>query len=93
MKESKKGVALLLAASMALSLLLSTGCARHPNEEQIRVLEETRAAALAAEKQLEEKRQERMRLEKQLEEKKQMLEKAKKERDEVKQRVEATKSE
>ncbi|NOX36185.1 MAG: hypothetical protein GXO78_01490 [Calditrichaeota bacterium] len=93
MKNSKKVVALLLSASMALSLLLSTGCARHPNEEQIRVLEETRAAALAAEKQLEEKRQERMKLEKQLEEKKQMLEKAKKERDEVKKRIEATKSE
>ncbi len=93
MKNAKKVVALLLSASMALALLMSTGCARHPNEEQIRVMEEARAAALAAEKKLEEKRQERMNLEKQLEEKKQLLEKVKKERDEVKKRVEATKSE
>ena len=92
----KGGKALLNAAlvtGFALSLMLSTGCSRHPNEEQIRVLEEARAAALAAEEQLAQKQQECDDLQKQVASKKEELKNLKKERDLVKERVQNWKSE
>ncbi|RMD97432.1 MAG: hypothetical protein D6814_09480 [Calditrichaeota bacterium] len=89
MKKLYRVVGWALPLIFAGALIFSVGCARHPNEEQIRVMEEARAAALAAEKQLEEKRQERQQLEQQVAQKKQELEKAKQMRDQVKQRVEA----
>lgn len=48
-------IRILVSMSMVTLLLLSfmvTGCSKHPNEEQLQLLEETKAAALAAEQQL-----------------------------------------
>lgn len=89
MKKFYKAVGWILPFIFAGTMILSVGCTRHPNEEQIRVMEEARAAALSAEKKLDQKRQERQQLEQQVAQKKQELEKAKKEREEVKKRVEA----
>lgn len=83
----RKTLAWLMVASFAGSLLLATGCTRHPNEEQIKKMEETRAAALSAEQKVESTRQERQRLEGQLSAKKAELEKVKKEKAEVEKRV------
>ncbi len=84
-KRLTSGCLMLVIAG---SFLVSTGCTRHPNEEQIRVMEEARAAALAAEKKLDETRQECDQLDKQLQAKKAELEKAKKERELIKSRLE-----
>jgi uncharacterized protein HemX len=44
----------MLTAAIGGSLILAVGCTKHPNEGQIRVMEETRQAALAAEQKLQE---------------------------------------
>ena len=49
---------MILVASVSALFVMSTGCSSHPNEEQIRVMEEARSAALAAEQKLADKRQE-----------------------------------
>ncbi len=56
MKKLTNGI---LIAVISGSFVLSVGCTKHPNEEQIRVMEETRQAALSAEQKLEETRQKR----------------------------------
>ena len=42
----------ILTAAIGGSLMLAVGCTKHPNEDQIRVMEETRQAALSAEQKL-----------------------------------------
>jgi len=69
-------------------LFISTGCSRHPSEEQIRVLEEARSAALAAEQKLADKRQECAQLDTELAGKKRELDRVKQEREDVKRRLE-----
>ena len=46
MKNVKK---LVVAIAISGFILASFGCTKHPNEDQIRVMEEARSAALAAE--------------------------------------------
>jgi septal ring factor EnvC (AmiA/AmiB activator) len=77
-----KGVVLCL-----LSCFLLIACAKHPNEEQLRALEETKKAALAAEEQLAQKRAERDNLQRQLEQKKAELQKAQSEKEAVAKRL------
>ena len=60
----------------------------HPDEDQIKALEETKAAALSAEQALVQKKQESSDLEAKLEAKKAELEKVKKEKELVLQRLE-----
>jgi septal ring factor EnvC (AmiA/AmiB activator) len=67
------------------------GCTSHPDEEQIKALEETKAAALSAEQTLASKKQEASTLESQCEAKKAELEKVKKEKEVVLQRLEEKK--
>jgi septal ring factor EnvC (AmiA/AmiB activator) len=78
---------MILVASVSALFVMSTGCSSHPNEEQIRVMEEARSAALAAEQKLADKRQECNNLENQLAQKKQELDAAKQEREDIKQRL------
>ncbi len=93
MRLVKKITQVLMVSAIAASLIFATSCTRHPNEEQIKKLEETRAAALSAEQKLEQKRQERQSLEQQLAQKKQELEKVKKQKEEVQKRLQNWKSE
>ena len=64
------------------------GCTWHPGEEDIQALEETKTAALAAEKTLSDKKTERKDLEAKLEVKKAELVKVKAEKEKVMQKLE-----
>ena len=83
---------LLNSLKIFLSVLLFAGflasCASHPDEDQIKALEETKAAALSAEQSLAQKKQESSDLSAQLEAKKAELEKVKKEKELVLKRLE-----
>jgi len=85
MSKIKKLLSIGLVALFSLSLLTATGCSRHPNEEQIRAMEEARSACLAAEQKLNEVQRERSGLESQLQAKKAELDKAQKEKAHVEQ--------
>jgi septal ring factor EnvC (AmiA/AmiB activator) len=88
MKIVSKFKGLILVGIITAFFVVSTGCSRHPNEEQIRVLEEARSAALAAEQKLADKRQECSDLENQLAQKKDELAAVKQEREDIKKRLE-----
>jgi septal ring factor EnvC (AmiA/AmiB activator) len=83
---------LRIFVSIALFAGILASCASHPDEDQIKALEETKAAALSAEQTLAQKRQERSDLEAKLQTKKAELEKVQKERELVLQRLEEKKS-
>ncbi len=85
MSKIKKLLSFGLVAIFSLSLLTATGCSRHPNDEQIRAMEEARSACLAAEQKLNEVQRERAGLESQLQAKKAELDKAQKEKAHVEQ--------
>ena len=74
--------------SVCLFVGLLASCASHPDEDQIKALEETKAAALSAEQALSQKKQDSSELEAKLEAKKAELEKVKKEKEVVLQRLE-----
>jgi len=76
----------------ALVLVFLAACTSHPNEEQIKVLEETKSAALSAEKACADKKQERNALEANLDTKKTELEKVKAEKAKVLEKVEQKKA-
>ena len=78
MKRFRKTLSLLIIVLFSVSMLTVTGCGWKPSEEDIKALEETKAAALAAEKTLEEKKAE--------------LEKAKADKEKVKMHVEEQQS-
>jgi multidrug resistance efflux pump len=92
MKRFRKTLSLLIIVLFSVSMLTVTGCGWKPSEEDIKALEETKAAALAAEKTLEEKKAERMDLEKKVQAKKAELEKAKADKEKVKMHVEEQQS-
>jgi uncharacterized lipoprotein NlpE involved in copper resistance len=68
------------------------GCTSHPDEDQIKALEEAKAAAQSAEQTLASKKQEASTLESQCAAKKAELEKVKAEKDLVQQRLAAKKA-
>jgi len=86
-------VARALMALGMIALLLSTfawtGCAKHPNQQQLQQLEETKQAALSAEKQLAECQQQKADLEKQLKAKQEELAKVKTEKSTVQSRLQS----
>ena len=86
MKWIGKYAKISIMAILVLTFLIA--CTSHPNEEQIQALEETKTAALAAEKTLADKKQERKDLEAQLEAKKTELVKVKAEKEKVMQKLE-----
>lgn len=88
MKILTKTLSLVVVVFFTLSLLSVTACGWKPSEKDIQALEETRAAALAAEKTQEEKKSERMDLEKQVNAKKAELQKLEADKEKVKKHVE-----
>jgi len=86
---SKLMRALVMFASITclLAMFLFSGCTKHPNEEQLNTLEETKKAALTAEDELAQKQQEKADLENELAEKKQKLEEAKSEKEAIKSKL------
>ena len=90
MKDYLSKLKLILAGIMIVGLLAS--CSSSPDEEQIKMLEETKSAALAAEQTLANKKQEASDLEAKCEAKKAELAKVKKEKELVLQKLEAKKS-
>ena len=90
MRNMLKMLVVSLSVICLLATFFLTGCTKHPNEEQLNTLEETKKAALAAEDQLAQKQQEKADLENELAEKKQKLEDAKQEKETVKNRLNAS---
>lgn len=90
MKDYLSKLKLIIAGAMIVGLLAS--CSSHPDEEQVKMLEETKSAALSAEQTLANKKQEASDLEAKCEAKKAELEKVKKEKELVLQKLEAKKS-
>jgi len=90
MKDYLSKLKLIIAGVMIVGLLAS--CSSHPDEEQVKMLEETKSAALSAEQTLANKKQEASDLEAKCEAKKAELEKVKKEKELVLQKLEAKKS-
>jgi hypothetical protein len=83
MSKVKKVIFVGVITVFTLSLLLATGCSRHPNDEQIQAMEEARSACLAAEQKLSEVQGQRASLERQLDAKKADLDEANKEKEKV----------
>ena len=79
----------VVIAAMLLILVAFAGCTKYANEQQLQALEETKAAAQAAEKALADCKSETASHEGQLAEKKQALEDMKKEQQLVSQRLAA----
>jgi len=78
---------LRITLSVALFAGFLASCASHPDEDQIKALEETKAAALSAEQTLAQKKQESSDLQAKLAAKKEELEKVKREKELVLQRL------
>jgi len=87
MKLFSSKLKLVVALVMIAGLLAA--CSSHPDEEQVKMLEETKAAALAAEQTLADKKQEASDLEAKCQAKKQELAKVQKEKETVLQKLAA----
>lgn len=93
MKKRIMSLKLLVVSAMLILGLSLSSCGWKPSEEEIRTLEETRAAALDAEKAHQEKKAEADDLQRQVDQKKAELEKAKAEKEKVNAAVDAQNSE
>ena len=80
---------LKLVVALVMIAGLLAACSSHPDEEQVKMLEETKAAALAAEQTLADKKQEASDLEAKCQAKKQELAKVQKEKETVLQKLAA----
>jgi len=89
MRKSIRVIAVLSAVVMLMVAFVITGCSRHPNEEQLRQLEETKQAALAGEESQAACANEKAELEKQLAGSEQKLENMKQEKESVSNRLSA----
>jgi len=87
MRKMLKTLIVFASIACLVATFMLSGCTKHPNEEQLNTLEETKKAALAAEDELAQKQQEKADLENELTEKKQKLEEAKSEKEAVKSRL------
>ncbi len=88
MRKALRTVVLFAAIALLLSLFALSGCTKHPSDEELQVLEETKAAALAAEEAQADCESEKSELENQLAGKKQKLEDMEKEKEAVSERLE-----
>jgi len=84
MHKTLRALAVFATIICFVGTLLIAGCTKHPNEEQMNTLEETKKAALSAEDELAKKQQEKADLENELAEKNEQLEKAKEEKAAIK---------
>jgi septal ring factor EnvC (AmiA/AmiB activator) len=83
MREMLKTILVVASIAFLLGAFVFSGCTKHPNEEQLNTLEETKKAALTAEEQLAKKQQEKADFEKELAEKKQKLDQTKSEKEAI----------
>ncbi len=74
---------IFMLAVISVAMLTLTSCKWKPSEEQIKTLEETKAAALSAEETLQKKKAERQEWEKKVAAKKAELEKLQKDKESV----------
>lgn len=81
-------IAVITVVLFLFSGLSFVGCTRYANEEQLKTLDETKEAALSAEKKAAEKEEEKANAEKKLVAKKDELKKLKEEKEAVKKRLE-----
>lgn len=88
MRKVKKSFNLFMILLFSVSVISVTSCGWKPSEEEIKQLEETKSAALAAEKTLADKKSERQELEAKVSAKKAELEKVKAEKEKVAKAVE-----
>ena len=86
-KPLKSYVLRSLLAVMLFSSLSIVACSKHPNEEQLQALEESKRAALSAEEQLAQKKRERDDLQRQVDQKKAELQKAEAEKEAINSRL------
>jgi|SaaInl7_200m_RNA_FD_contig_81_188815_length_1321_multi_4_in_0_out_0_1 outer membrane murein-binding lipoprotein Lpp len=87
MTKFKKAVSLVALLAFLLGTMALTGCTKYANEDQLKVLDETKAAALAAEKKVQDLQAEKSTLERERDAKKAELEKVKREKAAVKSRL------
>ena len=88
MERFKRVFTSILLVLFVFGTLAITSCTSHPNEEQIKLLEETKSAALAAEQTQAEKTKERQDLERQQKAKDAELAKIQADKEKVKQFLE-----
>jgi hypothetical protein len=88
MERLRKVLTSILLVLFVFGTMAITSCTSHPNEEQIKTLEEAKAAALAAEKTQGEKTKERQAIERQVKTKEAELAKIKADKEKVKQFLE-----
>lgn len=88
MRKAMRTLVVFVAVLLVVTFMFA-GCTKYAKQEQLQKLEETKAAALAAEKSLNDCKTESGKLEGQLTEKKQALEDMKKEKDVVSKRLAA----
>jgi len=87
MRKMLRSIVVFASILCLLGTFLLSGCTKHPNEEQLNTLEETKKAALAAEEELAKKQQEKAELENELAEKEAQLKKAKSEKEAIKSKL------
>ena len=88
MKHTLKTATVLTAIAVLLVMFALTGCSNKPNEEELKALEEVKAAALAAEDAQAKCESEKSDLESTLADKKQTLNEMKEEKEVVTERLE-----
>jgi len=81
---------MMMVLIFGVAMISVTSCTWHPSEEEIKALEETKSAALSAEKSQADKKAERQELERKVAAKKAELEKAKADKAAVQQHVDQT---
>jgi len=87
--QKAKGLILLAVIGLLFVSFTLTSCTGHPNEKQLQAMEETKAAAMAAESSQSDCETEKAQLESQLAAEKQKLEDMKQEQKDVNARLEA----
>jgi hypothetical protein len=87
MRKAIRSLVVVAAMGALFLAFVLTGCSKHPSEEQLTALEESKQAAMAAEEQLVAKKAEKEDLEKQLADKKQQVDDCKAEKEAVSERL------
>ena len=87
MTKFMKVVSIAVLLAFMFGTLTITGCTKYANEEELRALDDQKAAALAAEKKVQDMESEKSNLERELQSKKAELDKVKKEKEAVQDRL------
>jgi len=87
MTKFMKSVSTFVLLAFMLGTLAFTGCTKYANDDQLKVLDETRSAALAAERKVQDLEAQKANLVKERDAKKAELESVKAEKEKVKERL------